>query len=261
MTATPSHEELLAEIDILKRKLANSAAWMKRVVEEDIHKIAKRKVTKMTENGKEDFLRENQEAIISNRIRGYFGDILLMNAPKNLLEYLIDSEISYYHLSRNPNGDGFSVASSYNKILDGLIESLITAQYRKFVLKKGPVILRTNDPLEKALHLVITKKYILSTGRLYGLIRAIRSGEKLYEFATMFQEYLSKYGELQALLLSDEFYTPYCKLIESDIFGGKRHTGRLSFEETEKARLILTGGYQDTNGLIHKLLTYSSVLY
>ncbi len=261
MNPTPNTQELLAEIEILKRKLASSAAWMRREVEENVHKIAKRKVTKMTESGKEDFLRENQEEIIANRIRGYFGDILLMNAPKNLLEYLIDSEISYYHLSRNPNGDGFSVASSYNKILDGLIESQITSQFRKFVLKKGPVILRTNDPLEKALHLVITKKYILSTGRLFGLMRALKGREKLYEFATSFQEYLEKYNELRTLLMSDNFYMPYCTLIESDIFGGKRHAGRLSFEETEKARQILTGGYQNTNGLIHQLLTYASVLY
>lgn len=128
--------ELEQENADLRRKLAVSQKWMMREVEESAHRVAKRRVSKMTEDGKEDFLRENQEEIIAKRIRTYFGEILLMNAPKNTIDHLVDSEISFYNLSRTPSGDGLTVISSYNKILDALIESQIVREYRKFALKQ-----------------------------------------------------------------------------------------------------------------------------
>lgn len=73
---------------------------------------------------------------------------------------------------------------------------MVTHQFRKFVAKQGPIYLRSNDPLEKALYLVLTKKYILSTGRLYGLLKSIRKGESLPELAGMFAKYLEKYQSL-----------------------------------------------------------------
>ncbi len=160
-----------------------------------------------------------------------------------------------------PSGDGVSVVSSYNKILDSLIESIVTSGYRRFALKQGPVILRTNDPLEKALHLVISKKYTLSSGRIYGLIKALRNGEKLYEFGEYFKRYLDKYPTLRDLLMNDTFFKPYARLIESEVFGGKRHNGRISLEETTDARGILVGNYQDRDGLIYQLLLHASVLF
>ncbi len=65
----PSTASLLAEIDDLKRKLDVSARWMKREVQQSAHKIVARKVTKMSENDRMDFMKENQEEIIANRIR------------------------------------------------------------------------------------------------------------------------------------------------------------------------------------------------
>lgn len=229
-------EQLLAENADLKRKLQVSQRWMEREVQQSLHKIATKKVSKMSLSDREDFLSQNQEEIIGNQIKRYFGDILLLNAPKNTVEYLVDAEISYFSLRKMPSGDGIGVVSSYTKILDGLIESIITSQYRKYILKQGPVILRANDPLEKALHLVITKKYTLSTGRLYGLLKTIRSGGQLLEFGYQFKRYIEKYDDLGKLLLSDEFFKPYSALIEGEVFGGKRHSGRISFEETEKVR-------------------------
>jgi len=68
------------------------------------------------------------------------------------------------------------------------------------------MILRVNDPMEKALYMVITKKHILSLGRLYGLILSIRSGAPLHDFGKMFAEYLDKYPSLRDLLISDAFF-------------------------------------------------------
>ncbi len=236
-----SLEALLAENADLKRKLEVSRRWMEREVRESAHKIAAKRVGKMSIGARDSFLEENQEEIIANRIRSYFGELLLLNAPKNTVEHLVDSEISYFSLSKLSSGDGIGVVSSYTKILDSLIESAITNQFRKFVSKQGPVILRSNDPLEKALHLVITKKYTLSTGRLYGLLKAIKKNEPLLEFGKCFARYLEKYPSLGGFLLSDAFFVPYSNLIEGEVFGGKRHTGKISKEETESVRELLVG--------------------
>ena len=160
-------QELEEENAVLRHHLEVATKWMRREVEESVHKISKRKITKMTETGRDDFLRENQEAIIGKRIQDYFGDLLLLNAPKETIEYLVSSEISFYNLSKNPSLDGFSVIGSYHKILDVWVEQMIVNQFRKFAQKKGATILRVNDPLEKALHSVVTKKFILSLGRLF----------------------------------------------------------------------------------------------
>lgn len=256
-----TQEELLQEITELKRKLDVSKRWMEREVQQSTHKIATRHINKMSSSDRDDFLSQNQEEIIANQIKRYFWDLLLLNAPKNTVEYLVDAEISNFSLRKMPSGDGIGVVSSYTKILDGLIESIVTSQYRKFVLKQGPVILRANDPLEKALHLVITKKFTLSTGRLYGLLKAIRSGEPLKEFGAQFEKYLQKYSELGALLKGDAFYSRYKLLIEWEVFGGKRHSGRISFEETQKVRELLVGNFTDKNGILYLLLAHASVLF
>jgi len=129
-------QELEQENALLRRQLEVSIRWMRRQVEESVHKISKRNVTKMSETGRDDFLRENQEAIISKRIQDYFGDILLLNAPKETIEYLVSSEISFYNLGKNPSLDGFSVIGSYHKILDVWVEHMIVNQFRKFAQKK-----------------------------------------------------------------------------------------------------------------------------
>lgn len=210
--------QLRAENEVLKRRLLVASSWMTRQWKEDAHKIARRHTSRMTEDVRLDFLRENHEEVMTTRIRTYFGDLLLMNAPKETVEFLVDAEIAFFNLSRAKNGDGLSVTSSYTKILDAFIETFITSQFRKYAIKRGAVILRVNDPLEKALHFVVTKKYILSVGRLYGLLKSIRSGEKLADYGKVFQEYLAKYRTVGDFLLSDRFFTPFSKMVESDVF-------------------------------------------
>ena len=211
-------DELLKENEKLRHQLDICVRWMRREVEESVHKISKRKINKMTETGRDDFLRENQEAIIGKRIADYFGDILLLNAPKETIEYLVSSEISYYNLSKNPSLDGFSVIGSYHKILDVWVEHMIVNQFRKFAQKKGATVLRVNDPMEKSLHSVVTKKFILSLGRLFGLLRMIRNNEPLYDFGRTFRDYLDKYPDLRNMLLSDRFFLLFEKIIDSDVF-------------------------------------------
>lgn len=259
--STKTPQELEQENALLRRQLENCVRWMRREVEESIHKISKRKVTRMTETGRDDFLRENQEAIIGKRIADYFGDLLLLNAPKETLEYLVSSEISFYNLSKNPSLDGLSVISSYHKILDVWVEQMIVNQFRKFAQKKGAIVLRVNDPMEKALHSVITKKYILSLGRLFGLLRMIRNGEKLHDFGQTFSQYLDKYQDIHDMLLSDRFFLLFEKIVESDVFGGKRHQGSISLSDTKNTRKWITGDFVDKDGLLYQVLESQAVLY
>jgi Holliday junction resolvase-like predicted endonuclease len=254
-------ETLRAENERLSRLLATATAWMQRQWREDAHKIAKRKAGQMTEDVRADFLRENQEEIINTRIRGYFGDILLMNAPSETVEFLVDAEIAFFNLSKSKTGDGLSVISSYTKILDTFIESFVTNQFRKYAVKRGAVILRVNDPLEKALHFVITKKYTLSIGRLYGLLKSIRAGEKLPDYGTAFRDYLAKYRTVGDFLLSDAFFQPFSQVVESDVFGGKRHNGKISLEETVSTRQILLGNFTDKASLLYQFLESQGAAY
>lgn len=261
--STPSKtlKDLEAENLVLRRKLDICMHWMRREVEESVHKISKRKVSKMTETNRDEFLRENQEAIIAKRIQDYFGDILLLNAPKETIEHLVSSEINFYNLGKNTGLDGFSVISSYHKILDVWVEHMIMNQYRKFAQKKGATVLRVNDPMEKSLHLVVTKRFILSLGRLFGLIRMIRNGERLHDFGRTFVEYLDKYPNLREFLLSDSFFSLFEKVIESDVFGGKRHSGSISLTDTKNTRTWITGDFIDKNAILYQILESQAVLY
>jgi hypothetical protein len=65
-------KQLQEENEELKRKLSLCMNWMTKEVEEEIHKIARRRVSSLTQDDKDEFLRENQEQIISKRIQNYF---------------------------------------------------------------------------------------------------------------------------------------------------------------------------------------------
>lgn len=254
-------QELQEEIDTLKRKLNLCTLWMKKEVESQVHNIAKRKVWKLTEDTREKFLWENQEKIISQRIQNYFWDILLLNAPNNTIEYLVNSEINYYSFQKNPSIDGFAVVSNYHKILDAFIEHFITNNYRKFAIKKSCTILRTNDPLEKALHLVVNKKYILSVWRLFWLLKAIKNDEKLFAYWEVFAQYLDKYQELKDVLLSEDFMLLFKEIVNSEVFWAKRHSGKMNIEETDRARKLMTWWFIDKNSILYILLESQSVQY
>ncbi|MDQ1344182.1 MAG: hypothetical protein QG650_902 [Patescibacteria group bacterium] len=254
-------ELLKAENERLKKLLTGASAWMERQWREDAHKIAKRRTGKMTDEVRSDFMRENMEEMNYARIRGYFGELLLMNAPKETLSHLVDAEIAFFNLQRSNSGDGLSVISSYTKLIDALVEGYVTSQFRKYAVKRGAVVLRVNDPMEKAIHFVITKRYILSIGRLYGLLKSIRNGEKLFDYGNAFRDYLEKYRTIGDFLLSDEFFLPFSEIVESDVFGGKRHSGKISVKETAATRKVLLGDYVDKQALLYRFLETQSAVY
>ena len=232
---------------------------MQKEVQAQLLKIAKRKTATMTESSKDNFLKEHQEQIITKRIQDYFWEFLLLNAPTKTLEYLMISEINFYNLQKNSNLDGFNVIASYHKIFDSLIEQVITNNYRKFCLKNGQNLIRVNDPLEKALHLVVNKKYILWVWRLYGLVKSIKNDEKLYDYGRFFKLYLEKNPEIWEMLLDEDFYNLLTKIMNSEVFWAKRHSWKISFKDTIDTRKMMVGDYEDRNSIFYMFLKSQSI--
>lgn len=235
--------------------------WMEKEVKEQTHKIAKSKTTKLTFDTKQDFLAENFEEVIASRISNYFWDLLLLNAPKWTIEWITSAEINYFSMMKNPTIDGFAVISAYHKVLDLFIESFITNNFRKFANKKWCTILRVNDPLEKALNLIVNSKYILSVWRLYGLLKMIKEEQKLYDYWKCFKEYLDKYTELRDILLDDNFFEKFTRLNRSEVLWSKRHSWSISKKDTTDARKILIWDFRDKTSMIYKILEGQSVIY
>lgn len=255
------NQKLKNEVEELKQKLWRIKIWLEKEVKEQTHKIAKSKTSKLTKTVKDDFINENFEEVIASRINDYFGDLLLLNAPKWTIEWITSAEINFYNMMKNPTIDGFAVISAYHKVLDLFIESFITNNFRKFAKKKWQTILRVNDPLEKSLNLIVNSKYILSVWRLYGLLKMIKEEQKLYDYGKCFKEYLEKYSELQAILLDDEFFDKFTRLNKSEVLSSKRHSGSISKKDTTDARKILIWDFRDKSSMIYKILEGQSVMY
>lgn len=255
------NNKLKKEIEALKTKLEIVKVWMEREIKEQTHKIAKTKTTKLTTDTRQDFLNENFEELIATRINTYFWDLLLLNAPKWTIEAITTWEINFFNMMKNPHIDGFSVISSYHKVLDLFVESFITNNFRKFAKKRNCTILRVNDPLEKALHLIINKKYIMSVWRLYALIKMIKEWEKMYDFGQCFSDYLDKYSELKAILLDDDFFEKFTQINKSEILSSKRHSWSINKKDTMDARKILIWDFNDKSSMIYKLLESQSITF
>jgi hypothetical protein len=160
---------------------------------------------------------------------------------------------------QNPGIDGLSVVSAYHKALDACIESYITKWFRKFAKKKNQIILRKNDPLEKTLHLVVNKWYILWFWRLYGLIKAIKNDSELYDYGECFAAYLDKYYYLKDMLLEEEFYKHITELANSEVLGSKRHKWNIKIEEVQRTRQLFVWNYKEQESILYRLLESQNV--
>lgn len=255
------NKKLQEENKKLHKIIKSVQTWMTREVAEQSKRLLKSKTTKITAWVKESFLKENFEEVLASRIQWYFGELLLLNAPKGTIEWITSAEINYYNMMQNPSIDGFAVISAYHKVLDLFIESFITNNFRKFAKKKWCTILRVNDPLEKSLNLIVNSKYIMSVGRLYGLLRILKEDGQLYDYGRCFQAYLEKYTDLKEILLDEDFYTQFTRLNKSEVLSSKRHAGTISKKDTTEARMILIGDFRNQNAMIYKLLSSQSVIY
>ncbi|MDQ7023555.1 MAG: hypothetical protein Q9M97_08745 [Candidatus Gracilibacteria bacterium] len=185
---------------------------------------------------------------------------MLVNIPSTIIRNIISAEINYYNFRNNPSFDGFSVISSYHKALDIIIEEYITSDFRKFIDKSKLPKYIENNSLEKSLKSVILNNYSLSAGRLYHLLQIINDKEKLNHYTFLFSKFIKKHSYLEEILLEDkEFFEVYEKIINTEVLGSKRHSGRIDFVETREARRLLIGDFKDKNCLIYKLMMIGEV--
>ena len=261
-------KELKSEIQSLKDrnkrlefKLNIAKLWMIREIKESIKKISKKKISKITCDSKNNFANDNLEDIITEKIRSYFWDYILMNVSSNVIGNIVSAEIAYYQLKQNPNFDGFWVVSWYHKALDAIIEQFIMKWYRKYAKKTEQIHLRKNDPMEKALHSVVNKWYILSLWRLFHILKDINNDEKLYDYGKNFSNYLDKYIYLKDVLLDDKFLKVYQEILDTETLWKKRHSWQISFVETRKARKLLVWNLKEKNSLIYLLLSTQDMDY
>ncbi|MDQ7009283.1 MAG: hypothetical protein Q9M94_03250 [Candidatus Gracilibacteria bacterium] len=251
---------LQEENNQLKKKLEVAQKWMKKEIAEDLKKIGKAKINNTTLKEKTCFLNDNIEDIITDKIQDFFGELMLVNIPSTIIRNIISAEINYYNFRNNPSFDGFSVISSYHKALDIIIEEYITSDFRKFIDKSKLPKYIENNSLEKSLKSVILNNYSLSAGRLYHLLQIINDKEKLNHYTFLFSKFIKKHSYLEEILLEDkEFFEVYEKIINTEVLGSKRHSGRIDFVETREARRLLIGDFKDKNCLIYKLMMIGEV--
>lgn len=232
------------KIKILEQKLKIAKDWMKKEVEKEKRGI---------QEGKKEIKKIVTPLDIMDKINSFFPEVALINVNDDFFDNLISSEIHFANLKNNPDIDGSSVIIWYNKILDSLIESTITKNYRKYALK-SKIILRENDPLEKALHLTVTKGYIIWLWRLFWILERIKNWKKIDEFLESFKHYLDKNSYIKEVILSESFFTNFEKIIKTEIFWRKRHVWTMHFEEVKKIRKLLLWDFKDKNCILYKLI-------
>ena len=233
----------------LKRRLAAAQKWMNWEVND-----AKKLITKeQTQWNTHNLYHENLEDIISERIYNFFPSEVLSHFPNGWVENIISSELIYYHIVHWWHVDGTGVILWYQKVIDSMVELYITKGFRKYAKKNTRTHSPENDPLEKAFHLVIEKKYILSLGRLYSVLNNIQSNKKLLYYSSNFLNYLKSRPFLEKSLLHSDFLLQLQSLIHLHALWEKRHHGVLSPSDTKKARNICIWNFTDTNSILYAL--------
>lgn len=245
-------KKIIEENRSLKRKLEVAKKWMEREVKNQIALVAKKKFKKIDDKDMKNM--PYSESEITEQIISYFWDILLLNAPKDTIDAITASEIHYHNMKSNPKLDGLAVISGYHKVFDALIESFLTKWFRKYAKKQKHLSLRVNDPIEKSLNLVISKNYILGTGRLYALLNMIRKGSELHDLGRCFDEYLNRHPEIKEILLDPDFFHQFTRLNRMEVLWRKRHKGMISFDDTKEAREMLLWNLKNEKAIFHVLM-------
>ncbi len=248
-------EKLKVENKKLKLVLERAKIWMEREVKQNVIKIARTKLSRLSSETRDNFFNDNVEDIITVKISDFFGEIILLNIPSSVIDNIISAEINYYHLRENPIADGMSVISSYHKWLDILVEQYITKWFRKFCKKQWFNILRKNNVLEKSLNSVINKWYILSLWRLFHIMRILKKdNEEYYDYVRAFEKYLDKYTYIRDVLLEDDFFAKMEELVNSEMLWSKRHKWKINFVEAREARNLIIWDFKDKDCLMYKLV-------
>lgn len=220
----------------LQAKLEAAEQWIGREFSD--RKLRLEKET-MMDKTRANLVETNEH--IDERIRKYFGQDILLIGEENT-KLLRDSEINFHHIVRNKELDGFLVTNTYQKILENLFEINITSYFRE-KNKRSRLHPSKNDLLEKTLYKVLHQNFQLSLGKMYQILKKIMQGSDA-DLIQLFEESLR---ELPAytMLCDAEFWENFSESINTGAFGEKRHSGKISFEDVQKLRTIMTGNFSE----------------
>ncbi len=241
-----SIQELAKKNQELQEKLAAAEQWIGREFSDRKLRLEKEATldktrTELTETGEH----------IESRIKKYFHESTDELWEENV-KLLRDSEINFHHIVRNKELDGFLVTNTYQKILENLFETNITAYFRE-KNKRSRLHPGKNDLLEKTLYKVIHQDFHLSLGKIYQILEKIMQWSQA-DLIVLFEESLR---DLPAytMLCDADFWENFSESIHTGAFWEKRHSWRISFEEVQKLRTIMTGNFSE-DGFIKRLLWF-----
>jgi hypothetical protein len=221
------------ENKILKKKLEHAQAWM-------LREVAHKNSMQLTEK-------------ISQDVCQFFPPEALSFLPEHALENIISSELIYHDILTGKEIDGMGMILGYQKILDSMVELYITKGFRKYVQKHDPIISPQNIPLEKSLYSVVEKKYILSLGRLFALLKNMQKNTSPWHYENEFRNFLKDKKHLKKALLESDFLLQWERLMSMQVTGEKRHSWMLSRENSLRARNIFIWDFHDTHCLLYIL--------
>lgn len=260
MTIKTKIEILLKENQELKQKnielsktIEIAKKWMERQIKEEINKISW--------NIQDDFMEEIDEKTIIKKINDFFWDLIIMNLPKEIIEHIISAEINYHFLEKNQEIDWLTIISSYQKIVDILVENYITSEFRKFAKKRWKIYLRKNYLVEKYLDLAVNKWYSISIWKLFHILKTLKSENEIYDYLNCFKSFLEKYFYIKDIIWEQNFFKMLENIVSSEILWEKRHKWFISLEETKKARKILIWNFIDKNCIIYKLIEIQNITF
>jgi hypothetical protein len=248
MSSIFSEQKLKTEIQELKKKLKTAKIWMQREVTKQTQCIISEKSHWETHLFSPDF-----EVQISQQIYNLFWEVFVMEISETIMENLITSEVEYCLLQKWYQIEPLSVIISYQKILDFWIEKYITVGFRRFAKAAWKTDFWDNHHLENTFDNIMDQNYILWVNKFFTSLLLIASGEYLPSGVSCFAQYLKSIPSLWEILSNREFLSMCASLLESDVFGSKRHSGEILLSEIEQVRGLVAGNLKDKNCLLYKL--------
>jgi len=250
-----SKKDLQQENQELKKKLQIAESWMKKEVRSHIHTITKKHIHEQSSEWYSELISEEMESILTTKIQDFFSETPLYNMPEDFLENIVKSEIGYYILQKWIHIDHLAVTIGYQKCLESIIEYTISEPFRVWA-SKNISSQKSSNALEDTIKKVIEKKYIFSIGKLYGTLKKTET----WVYQESFIKFLWQDITLKNTLLSESFLLQLQHVVESEVFGSKRHTGNISMEEVDAIRLWSIGNLKHKNCLIHTLFSTQSII-
>ncbi|RKW22998.1 hypothetical protein D8B46_04250 [Candidatus Gracilibacteria bacterium] len=245
--------DLILENRKLKKQLEIAEKWIKREVLSNIKNINIERISGESIGQKENFFSENIEELVYNQVSDFFGEERFIYFSKDILENIVSSELLFSFLRKNKQVDGLAMLISYQKIFDLLVEEQITKPFRKYFNSKNLTFSLENDLIEKNLYNVLFNGHILGFSRFFALLKNISEDKVKFPYSKTFLEFLEKYSYIKNILLDDEFLDLYGKIVDLEVFGAKRHIGKVSFDDIFLTRKYFFGDFVDKNCFFYKL--------